>query len=70
MRFAPQQDAQAEVVAGALRLQPSFTGAAPGFVGVASSKIRITANLPAASSLEVRIVVNGQDSNTVLLPVE
>ena len=60
----------AEVVAGALRLQPAFTGAAPGLVGVASSKIRISADLPGASSVELRIVVNGQDSNTVLLPVE
>jgi uncharacterized protein (TIGR03437 family) len=60
----------AEVVAGSFRLQPTFTGAAPGFVGVAASKIRITSNLPGASSLELRIVVNGQDSNTVLLPVE
>ena len=60
----------AEVVAGAVRLQPTFTGAAPGFVGIASSKIRITADLPGASSVELRIVVNGQDSNTVLLPIE
>ncbi len=66
---APLADS-AEVVAGALRLQPTFTGAAPGFVGVASSKIRIIADLPGASSLELRIVVNGQDSNTVLLPIE
>ncbi len=66
---APLDDT-AEVVVGALRLQPAFTGAAPGFVGVASSKIRIIADLPGASSLELRIVVNGQDSNTVLLPIE
>ena len=60
----------AEVVVGAVRLQPTFTGAAPGFVGIASSKIRITSDLPGASSVELRIVVNGQDSNTVLLPIE
>jgi len=67
--IAPLAD-NAEVVAGSLRIQPTFSGAAPGFVGVSSSKIRITANLPAASSVEIRIVVNGQDSNTVLLPIE
>jgi uncharacterized protein (TIGR03437 family) len=59
----------AEIVAGSVHLQPTFTGAAPGFVGVAVSKFRI-ASLPAASTVELRITVNGQDSNTVLLPVE
>lgn len=60
----------AEIVAGSLRLQPTFTGAAPGFVGVAASKLRITSDLPGASSVEIRISVNGQESNTVLLPIE
>jgi uncharacterized protein (TIGR03437 family) len=59
----------AEIVAGSVHLQPTFTGAAPGFVGVAASKFRI-ASLPAASTVELRITVNGQDSNTVLLPIE
>jgi uncharacterized protein (TIGR03437 family) len=59
----------AEIVAGSAHLQPTFTGAAPGFVGVAVSKFRI-ASLPAASTMELRITVNGQDSNTVLLPIE
>ncbi len=67
--IAPLVDT-AEIVAGGLRLQPTFSGAAPGFVGVAATKLRISANLPAASSVELRIVVNGQDSNTVLLPIE
>jgi uncharacterized protein (TIGR03437 family) len=36
--IAPLAD-PAEVVAGSVRLQPIFSGAAPGFVGVAASKI-------------------------------
>ena len=57
----------AEIVAGEIHVQPTFTGAAPGFAGVAVSKFRV-ATLPAASTVELRITVNGQDSNTVLSP--
>ena len=39
----------AEIVAGEIHVQPTFTGAAPGFAGVAVSKFRV-ATLPAAST--------------------
>jgi hypothetical protein len=42
----------------------------PGFVGVSNVRLRLTDVLPAGASLELKVVVNGKDSNTVLLPVE
>ncbi len=60
----------AQIAAGSIQLQPSFSGAAAGFVGIASSKFRIAKDLPGAASIDLRITVNGQDSNTVLLPIE
>ena len=38
-------------------------------VGVTSINLKI-ANLPAATTVNLRVNVNGQDSNTVLLPLQ
>ncbi len=51
-------------------LQPVFTGAAVGHVGVTAVRFLIADPLPAASTIEVKAQVNGQASNTVLLPME
>lgn len=59
----------AEVAAGDLRLPTVWSGAAPGFVGVAASRFRIPDELPSGAP-EIRLVVNGTQSNAVLLPVE
>jgi uncharacterized protein (TIGR03437 family) len=59
----------ADITAGSLKIQPTFTGAAPGYVGVDAIKFRV-ANLPAAAAIDFRITVNGADSNTLLLPLE
>lgn len=59
-----------ELFAGELPLQPEWAGGAAGFAGADVLKIRITGELPAASTLELKAHVNGRESNTVLLPIE
>jgi uncharacterized protein (TIGR03437 family) len=57
-----------EVIAGATSIRPVFAGAAPGLVGVTYTRFPVDA---ANSGLtEVKVVVNGKESNTVILPVE
>jgi uncharacterized protein (TIGR03437 family) len=59
-----------EVLAGDFRLSPVWSGAAPGYAGLAATRFKITSELPAASTLELRVSVNGRESNKVLLPIE
>jgi uncharacterized protein (TIGR03437 family) len=59
-----------EIVAGGLVLQPLWAGAATGFVGATIVRLRIGDELPAASTVECKVRVNGFESNTVLLPIE
>ena len=57
-----------EVISGGVAVRPSFTGAAPGLVGLTVTRFRVDA---ANSGLtEVKVVVNGKESNTVILPLE
>jgi uncharacterized protein (TIGR03437 family) len=58
------------VISGDLRFDADWSGAAPGLVGAALTRFRLTADVPAATTIELRVQVNGKDSNTVLLPVE
>ena len=58
-----------EVVAGDAVLQPVWAGAAPGRVGVEALRLKIGAELPPGPA-RLKVRVNGQESNTVLLPVE
>jgi len=51
-------------------LQPDFTGAAVGHVGITAVRFLIADPLPTASTIEIKAQVNGQASNTVLLPLE
>jgi len=57
-------------VAGDLKLTPEFAGGAPGANGMDLVKIKITKELPAASTLEFKLRINGRESNTALLPLE
>jgi uncharacterized protein (TIGR03437 family) len=57
-----------EVVVGGARLQPTFAGAAPGFVGMTVTRFRVGDN--GSGGVEVKVVVNGKESNPVILPVE
>ena len=58
------------VVAGDFQVQPDWSGAAVGEVGMAVTRFKIADPLPAASTLEVKLRINGRESNTVLLPLE
>jgi uncharacterized protein (TIGR03437 family) len=57
-----------EVIAGATPIQPAFAGAAPGLVGLTTTRFRVDG--AATGPIEVKVVVNGKESNTVILPVE
>jgi uncharacterized protein (TIGR03437 family) len=57
-----------EIVTGDVRIQPTFAGAAPGLTGMTSTRFRIPSGVTGAISFKV--VVNGRESNTVVLPVE
>jgi len=69
---SPEYAARDKVVpvAGDLALTPEFAGGAPGASGMDLVKIKITEELPAASTLEFKIRINGRESNTALLPLE
>jgi uncharacterized protein (TIGR03437 family) len=56
------------VTFGGVTLQPLWAGAQPGNTGVTGVRFRVPAE--AAGDVEVRMSVNGAESNTVLLPVE
>ena len=57
-----------QVLAGGTPIQPSFAGAAPGLVGLTTTRFRVDG--AGAGLTEVRVVVNGKESNTVILPIE
>jgi uncharacterized protein (TIGR03437 family) len=57
-----------DVLAGDLRIEPSWTGAAAGHVGVSLVRLRIPDGL-ATGSVPLRLIINQRSSNTVLLPV-
>ena len=57
-----------EVIVGGVSLQPTFAGAAPGLTGMTATRLRV--GQAGSGSVEVKVVVNGKDSNTVILPVE
>ncbi len=58
-----------EVLGSDLRIEPEWTGAATGLIGVTACRVRIGETLP-SGTLELKVRVNGRDSNTVWLPVE
>ena len=51
-------------------VKPDFTGAAPGRVGITEVRFRIADPFPANATIEVKMRVDGHESNTVLLPLE
>ncbi len=53
---------------GSLAAEAAF--AAPGLVGIDAVQFRVSDNSLSGTNASLRITVNGQDSNTVLLPVQ
>jgi uncharacterized protein (TIGR03437 family) len=58
------------IMAGDTPITPAYAGAASGRVGVIAIRFPISDALPTATTLQLKVTVNGQDSNTVLLPLE
>jgi uncharacterized protein (TIGR03437 family) len=58
-----------EVETGTLTIQPEWSGAAAGFVGVDITKFRVPEGI-SSTNVELRVKVNGRPSNTVILPVQ
>ena len=59
-----------EVLAGDLTFTPAWTGAAEGLVGTTGTRLKISDEIPSARQLELRVRIQGKDSNKVWLPVE
>ena len=49
---------------------PTWTGAAPGFTGLAVTKFQVPDGMSGGTNVPVKVTVNGVDSNTVMLPVQ
>ena len=64
---APMAD-PVEVVVGGVHSTPSFAGAAPGLTGMTTTRFRLGQDV--SGPVEVKVIVNGKESNTVILPVE
>jgi uncharacterized protein (TIGR03437 family) len=60
----------AQLVSGDLTFAPQFTGAAPGMVGTAVMRLKITDDMPSAAKIDVTVSVNGAQSNSTQLPLE
>lgn len=58
-----------EVLVGDQAIQPLRVFATPGFVGLTSVQLRVGAQFPVGESTNLRIRVNGKESNTVRLLV-
>ena len=58
------------ITAGDTPITPAYAGAASGRVGVVAIRFPISDALPMATTLQLKVTVNNQDSNTVLLPLE
>jgi uncharacterized protein (TIGR03437 family) len=57
------------VVVGDQEIDPLFAGKSGAGVGLDAVRFRAPIELPESKTLPVRIVVNGRESNTVMLPV-
>ena len=48
---------------------PAWSGAAAGYAGLAATRFKLTEHMPGSPNMGLRITVQGQISNTVLLPM-
>ena len=61
---------QLRLQVGDLALDPVWTGAVGGQIGIMAVKFKITDDLPAGLAAKVWVVVNGKLSNPVMLPLQ
>jgi uncharacterized protein (TIGR03437 family) len=60
----------AAVVVGDVSLDAEKAFAVPGRVGIDAVQFRLTSDVPSGANASLLIRINGQDSNTLLLPVQ
>lgn len=58
------------VVFGDMTVTPVSSGAAAGRVSVTALRVQISEDFPHSTTVELKVRVNGRESNTILLPVE
>jgi uncharacterized protein (TIGR03437 family) len=58
------------VVFGDAIVTPVSAAAAAGRVGMTAMRVQITEDFPHTTTIEVKVRVNGRESNTILLPLE
>jgi uncharacterized protein (TIGR03437 family) len=58
------------VQAGDTAITPDSAIAVAGKVGLDAVRFRLPDSVPAASNVSLHLTINGQDSNTVLIPVQ
>lgn len=51
-------------------LQPIWSGAAAGFVGITITTFQVPSDLPAKTTVPLTVSVNGKASNTVMIPLQ
>jgi uncharacterized protein (TIGR03437 family) len=49
---------------------PATSTAAPGYIGIVSTKFEVPSGLPGGTSVPVMVSINGVESNTVMLPIQ
>ncbi len=59
-----------ELVAGQYTAPAISSVAAPGLIGTIASRWKLAPDFPSGAAVQIKVRVNGQDSNNVLLPVE
>ena len=58
------------VTAGGMDPSPTWAGAAPGYAGITLTQFQVPTGMPSGSSVQLKVTVNGTDSNTVMLPLQ
>jgi uncharacterized protein (TIGR03437 family) len=59
-----------QIQLGDFQPAPVWSGASADVIGMQVTRFQITPDLPAATTLELKVTVNGRTSNTVLLPLQ
>ena len=59
-----------EIVAGGAVVIPEFAGAAPGTAGLSAVRFTVPPDWPAGQAMDLRVRVNGKESNSAILPLD
>jgi uncharacterized protein (TIGR03437 family) len=59
-----------DLLVGERVIETSWSGAAAGYIGLAVTRFKVPEDLASGVSLDIRVRINGRESNTVSLPIE